>query len=75
MVQGLPKGFVLEILFNLKFKKMKNLESYGVLEINKKELNIIEGGFWEEVGYRVGFTVGLLLGLAVQTAKVGTKML
>ena len=54
---------------------MKNLENYGVLEINKKELNIIEGGLWEEVGYRAGFTVGVILGLAVQTAKMASNML
>ena len=49
-------------MFNFKFKKMKNLENYGVQELNAKEIRKTDGGiigliavaFWVGVAY--GYT-------------------
>lgn len=38
---------------------MKNLENYGVLQLNTKEMKEIEGGFWPAI--IVGALIGALL--------------
>ncbi|MDF1516803.1 MAG: class IIb bacteriocin, lactobin A/cerein 7B family [Lutibacter sp.] len=46
---------------------MKNLENYGVLEMNAKEIKEIDGGFWQFV---VGAIVGGILYDGVKAASI-----
>lgn len=54
-------------MFNIKILKMKNLENYGVLDMNANEIKETEGGFWGAVA------AGVTVYLAVSTMEYPGK--
>lgn len=55
---------------------MKNLQNFGVQELDTNSLMQIDGGsVAEQVGYAVGFVVGSIFGLAMNSVKLAIQML
>ena len=56
-------------MFNFKFKKMKNLENYGVQEMNAKEITETEGGILVLIA--VAFAWGVAYGYTKEKFESG----